>query len=226
MPVMIAIIPFAALFGALAREAGFSIAAVMLTAASIYAGASQYVMLDLLGRSAPAWSIVLAVFVLNFRHVLYSAALGRHMDSFGSAGRYVALFFLVDPLYASAEKRRRVAGLRVAYYAASTLLLYSSWLASNLAGALFGGLIEDPALYGLDFILPLYFVSLVASFRSSINFLPVLLASAATSLIVWATLGGTWPILFGGAAGLIVAAIMAKPKSDDMRANAVTGEAV
>ena len=50
VPVMIAIVPFAALFGALAREAGFSVGAVLFTSASIYAGASQYVMLDLLGQ--------------------------------------------------------------------------------------------------------------------------------------------------------------------------------
>ncbi len=211
LPVMIAIVPFAALFGALAREAGFSLAAVMVTSATIYAGASQYVMLDLLGRGAAPWAIVLAVFVLNFRHVLYSASLGRRMDDFGPVGRYVAFFFLVDPLYGAAEKRRRSNGLRPAYYVACALALYSVWILSNLAGALFGGLIDDPARYGLDFILPLYFVSLLLSFRQSAHFSIIMVASAGVSLATWGLFDGTWYILTGGGAGLFLAAMLSKP---------------
>jgi 4-azaleucine resistance transporter AzlC len=213
VPVLVAIIPFGALFGALAAESGMSVAATVAMSAGIYAGASQYLMLDLIGQSAPAWSIILAVFVLNFRHVLYSAALGRHMDAFRPTGRYFAFFFLADPLYALSEKRRRVRWLRPAYYMTSALALYCIWIAATFLGALFGGLIENPATYGLDFILPLFFVSLTMAFRKSSNFLPTVLTSGVASLAAWATLGGTWPIMIGGAVGLVVAAVLAKPEN-------------
>ena len=210
LPITPAVIPFAGVFGALAIEQGLSLGELALASMTIYAGASQYAMLDLMGQGIPAWSIVLAVFAINFRHLLYSASLGRRLNAFSRWQKALAFFWLVDPQFASAESRAFKRGLRPAYYFSYAVVLYTTWLVSNFIGALFGALIEDPAAFGLDFILPLYFTGLVVGFHKRPNFLPVLVVSVVVSLAVWFSLGSPWHISLGGLAGLFVAAALSK----------------
>ncbi|MEM1039223.1 MAG: AzlC family ABC transporter permease [Pseudomonadota bacterium] len=212
LPVLMAIVPFAAVFGALAREAGFSFGDVMIASATIYAGASQYVMLELWGTQAPAWSIVLSVFVVNFRHILYSAAIGRRFTRLSPLKKTLAFFLLTDPQFATAERRMVTHGsIAPAYYFGYGLSLYTVWMISNALGALFGALIEDPAAFGFDFILPLYFVGLALGFRTRPNFVVIMLASGCASLLAYVSVGSPWHITVGGLAGLVLAAALSKP---------------
>ena len=214
VPVLIAIVPFAAVFGVVAQDAGWSAGQALFASAIIFAGASQYLMIELLGIATPAWAVVLSVFVLNVRHVLYSAALTRRIRAFSTWQKAASFFLLVDPLYAAAESRARRTPLQPSYMFAYGLALYAVWMASNVAGVMFGRLIGDPARFGLDFILPLYFVSLALNFRGQANFVIVALASAAASLGAWFVFGNPWHILCGGAVGLAVAAWRALPPEE------------
>ncbi len=211
MPILVAILPMATVFGAVAIEQGLSIAQVLLTSVSIYAVASQYVMVDLLGQGIPVWIIVMSVFAVNFRHVLYSAAIGKKMQSFTTVQKFMAFFLLADPQYAASEARAANKLLSPAYYFSYAAVVYITWLFFNAVGALFGSLIEDPEIYGIDFILPIYFTALVFGFRARTGFFPVLMVSAFVSMIVYFTVGSPWHITLGGAAGMLYAAASSSP---------------
>ncbi len=214
IPVLFAMVPFAAVFGAIALKSGLSFAELLLTSMTIYAAASQYVMVDLMGQGVPAWSIVLAVFAVNFRHLLYSASTGRHMRGFSALQKPLAFFFLTDPQFAACERRAARQELRPAYYFTYALCVYVTWISSNILGAAFGSLIEDPAAYGIDLILPLYFTGLIAGFHQRPNFIAVLIVSAGTSLAAYFTIGSPWHITLGGLAGLVAAAALSRPKEE------------
>ena len=211
MPILVAVIPFAALFGTVAVKSGLDIFSTLLASATLYAGASQFVMLDLWGQQAPAWSIILAVCAVNFRHVLYSASLSQHLKRFSPIEKALGFFFLVDPQFATAETRAEKGKLTPAYYFGYAAPLYTIWISVTWLGAIFGGLIEDPALYGIDFILPLYFMGLVMGFRQRRFFWPILGVSATVSLATFFTIGNPWHIAAGGIAGMILAAFLSKP---------------
>ena len=49
LSITLAVFPFGGVFGALAVEQGWTLSEIALASMTIYAGASQYVMLDLLG---------------------------------------------------------------------------------------------------------------------------------------------------------------------------------
>jgi predicted branched-subunit amino acid permease len=53
---------------------GLSAGEAVLMSATVYAGASQMVGIELFGSDVAPWLIVFSVFAVNFRHVLYSAA--------------------------------------------------------------------------------------------------------------------------------------------------------
>jgi predicted branched-subunit amino acid permease len=214
LPILLAVAPFGAVFGAVAMEAGLSFGEMLLTSMTIYAGASQYVMVELWGQGVPAWFIILSVFAINFRHVLYSASIGRKLHAFSRLQKSLAFFLLVDPQFAASEARAAESGLRPAYYFSYAAVVYATWTAVNCAGALFGALIEAPEKYGVDFILPIYFTGLVVGFHKRPGFLPILLISGGASLAAYFTIGSPWHITLGGLAGLLYAAITSRPEPE------------
>nr|WP_255561456.1 AzlC family ABC transporter permease [Pseudohoeflea sp. DP4N28-3] len=206
--------PFGALFGALAVDHGLTAGEAVLMSVTVYAGASQMVGLNLFRDNAAAWLIVFSIFAVNFRHVLYSASLGRHLRHFGFAQKIFAYFLLVDPVYAASEMRvekRRPLGF--AWYLGMGIPVYVVWNLMTLAGALFGRLISEPERYGIDFLLPIYFLGLLLGFRRRANWLPVVLASGVGSILAFLYVGSPWHVSLGALAGILVAVLLPPGKA-------------
>lgn len=207
--VAIAAAPFAVLFGAVAVDNGLTIAETALMSATLYAGASQLVGVELFNHNVAPWLVVLSIFAVNFRHVLYSAAIAAHIRHLTFWQKATSLFLLTDPQFAETE-RRADAGIRVSYVWSMVLGLsvYVPWLCLTIVGGFLGNLIGDPKAIGIDVLLPIYFMGLVLGFRSRTNWLPVVLASAAGSILAMHFVGSPWHVSLGALAGVVVAALM------------------
>ena len=225
LPVVIVVLPFGAVYGTVATSRGLTPAEALGLTASVYAGASQLAALQMVGAGAPLWAIILSVFALNFRHVLYSASLGRMLGRFSPIEKALAFFFLVDPVFGAAEARGIDHRLTRTFYFTYAILVYLSWVASSLVGVLFGRLVTDPHAAGLDFILPVYFLTLLMGFRQRGNFLPVVAVSGLAAVAIYLTLGPPWHVTFGGLAGVFYAAFRAPKPLKAETAKAETGKA-
>ncbi|MDX0600393.1 branched-chain amino acid ABC transporter permease [Sinorhizobium medicae] len=224
-PIMLAASPFGALFGALAVDNGFSIADAVFMSATVYAGASQMVGIELFGSNVQPWLVVLSVFAVNFRHVLYSASLAKHIRHFSFGQKLIAFFLLVDPQYAETEQRgERGLPVSFAWYAGFGLVIYVPWIINTLIGAIFGQLIGDPKAIGLDVLLPIYFLGLVMSFRTRDRFLPIVAVSAVASVAAMHFVGSPWHVSIGALAGIVLAACL-PPKRPAVEVHAVEQEA-
>ena len=144
LPIMFAVSFFGMLFGATGVSNGLTFNQTMLSSATVFAGASQFVFLDLYNQQVPVWSVLLAVFALNFRHFLYSASVGRYLGAFSEWTKYLGFFVLTDPSFAAAEHRADKQGLSLSYYFGYAAPLYPIWLVATLLGALAGNLIDNP----------------------------------------------------------------------------------
>jgi 4-azaleucine resistance transporter AzlC len=214
VPVLIAVLPFGLLFGALAVDNGFTVAEAVLMSATVYGGASQMVGIELFGQKIAPWLVVFAIFAVNFRHVLYSAALGRRITRWTFAQKALAFFLLIDPQYAETERKAESdGGVSFAWYVGLATPIWLAWVAESALGAYFGGLISDPRALGLDFLLPIYFLGLVMGFRKRPLWLPVVIASAVASIIAYRTIGSPWHVSVGALAGIALAAIATPAKA-------------
>lgn len=214
VPIMVAAGPFGALFGALAVKNGFTVTDALAMSAFIYAGASQMVGLELFSANIAPWLIVFSIFAVNFRHILYSAVVGRRITHFTAVQRYVSFFFLIDPQFALIEERAEKGHpITFVWVMGVGLTFWSIWLGLTWVGALFGNLIEDPAKIGVDFLLPIYFLSLVMGFRKRANWASVVLASGAVSALAYQFIGSPWHVSIGALAGIALAAIVGVPRN-------------
>ncbi|MEM5501018.1 AzlC family ABC transporter permease [Ahrensia kielensis] len=213
IPMVLAALPFGVLFGTLAVKNGMTIFESFLMSATLFAGASQLVGIELFGANVAPWLIVLSIFAVNFRHILYSAVTGRYMTHMTFMERYLSFFFLIDPLYAMMEERHdRGEKISFSWMMGAGLCFWIPWQIATVIGATFGNLIANPEAIGIDFLLPVYFMSIVMGFRKRNNWAVIVIASGAASMFAYHYVGSPWHVTIGALAGIVVAAIIGLPK--------------
>jgi predicted branched-subunit amino acid permease len=214
LPVIISAGPFAILFGAVAVANGQTVAEATLMSAVVYAGASQLVGIELFGQQVPLWIVVLSILAVNFRHVLYSAALTPLIDHFTLPQKLLSFFLLTDPQFAETlAKSETDHTVTFRWYLGFGLMIYFPWIAMSAIGGLLGKVIGDPAVWGIDVLLPIYFMGLVLGFRKRSNFVLIVVVSGLVSVVAQHLVGAPWHISIGAVAGVVLAALL-PPKTD------------
>jgi len=223
LPLNAAVVPFALLYGTIAVSAGLTPLDAILMSAVVYAGASQLVAIDLFTQGIPAWSILLAVLAVNFRHLLYSAALTPVFRPLRPLTKVFVFPFLVDPVYADTERRLAEGrGFSPSVYFGMSVGMYVSWVGGSILGATFGQLVNDPERLAFDMVMPLFFLALAMAFRGRPNWGVTVLVSSVLSVAVYyapeaglTMLGPPWHIMAGAVGGVAAAVIVVERDGAD-----------
>jgi 4-azaleucine resistance transporter AzlC len=209
-PLILAAVPIGLVFGAVAASKGLSPLEVVLMSAMVFAGGSQFVAMDIWTHPASWTALGFAALLVNIRHVLMGASLGRKMQAFSPFQKYFGVLVMADENWAMSEARARKTTLTPAYYAGLAVLFYCNWVICSLVGALLGAFLGDPAAIGLDFAFPAVFIVLVVGFWKGPATGMVLMASAVAAIVVHHFVPGAWYIAAGAAAGLTAALLKGK----------------
>ncbi|MBT3272042.1 MAG: AzlC family ABC transporter permease [Spirochaetales bacterium] len=141
IPVMVGYLPAGMTFGILARGVPVHILDVIGFSGIVFAGASQYMAINLLKSGAAYIEIIIATFLLNFRHFLMSASISQRLKE-KKVSRLAALAYSVtDETFsvASAETRE----LTAPYLVGLGLFSWLSWNVGSLIGYLAGSYLPD-----------------------------------------------------------------------------------
>jgi 4-azaleucine resistance transporter AzlC len=217
-PFVAAVFPVALLFGTLAAAKGLSPLEAALMSATVFAGASQFVAIDLWRDPAPWGLLTLTAFIVNIRLVLMGTSMARHMGRFPPAWRPPAMFFMVDEIWAMAERRALQGPLPPAYYWGMGAVMWLQWVAGTTLGARLGQTLGDPAVYGFDFAFTALFICILTGFWRGVRTGAVLAASAAAAAATKLAVPGAWYVMAGALAGVVVAAAISGDESDSKRA--------
>jgi len=209
LPIGLGALPFAILLGGSAIKAGFSPLEVALMSATIFAGSSQFIAVQLWDAGASAAAVVMAVLLVNLRHLLLGAALGPVMGRYSLGTMAPAVFFMADEVWAISM--RRGSTLSLAYWYGVGGCLYLIWLAASVAGAFVGALIDDPSRWGLDFAFVAIFACLMAGYiRGRGSVLPLIVSGLVAVLVKGLMPEGSLHILAGGLTGAAVSLLPSK----------------
>jgi 4-azaleucine resistance transporter AzlC len=148
-------------FGVVARQAGLEPVEIAGMSLLVFAGASQFAMVQLFSESAPTAIVVASVLFINLRHALMAASLRAQLRRLPVIGRLVAAFFLTDESFAMTTGHFRRGGRSVAYYFVFAISLYVLWNLATLAGIAIGSAIGDPRRFGVDFAITATFIGIV-----------------------------------------------------------------
>lgn len=161
LPLLLGVVPFGLIFGALAAASGIPPFAAQGLSFFVFAGSAQFLAVGLIAANAPALVVVLTILIVNLRHMLYSAAVAPYFSRLPLRWRAVIAWLLTDEAFAVTSVRLQHGDTSLAHWHAlgTGLALWASWQASSAIGILLGARV--PESWSLEFALPLTFLALL-----------------------------------------------------------------
>jgi 4-azaleucine resistance transporter AzlC len=204
LPIAIGVGGYGIVFGVLARQTGLSITEAALMSATVLAGAAQLIAVNLWTDPLPVFTIIVTTTVVNLRYVLMGAALRPWFSQLSPLEAYGSVFFTADENWALTMGEFKSGNKRGAFLLGSGLILWTFWIIATVIGAAAGGIINDPAQYGLDFVLTAVFIAIAIDlWEGKSNLLPWAMA-LCVAIFAAHYLPGRWYILLGGIVGSLV----------------------
>jgi 4-azaleucine resistance transporter AzlC len=185
LPLLLGVIPFGMIYGALALEAGLSPAAAQAMSAIIFGGSAQFITTQLVAGGAPGLVIILTVAVVNLRHMLYSASVAPYLQHLPLRWKAGLAYLLTDEAYAMAiQHLTTTQGSNKHWFFLGTgLTLWTFWQLSTAAGILLGAVI--PESWSLDFTISLTFIALIVPALKDRPSVAAALVAGVTALLAY-----------------------------------------
>ncbi|WP_408004865.1 AzlC family ABC transporter permease [Radiobacillus kanasensis] len=204
-PIMLGYLPIAITYGVLGEQAGMSVTEITLMSVMVFAGASQFMGVNMIALGTGAMEIIIATFVLNFRHFVMSLSFMNRVRGIGLKWKVPLSFGLTDETFAVAslhpEKAKEENGGY--FYAALMLTAYSSWVIGSFLGGVLGDIVPSSlsqsmgiALYAMfiGLLIPSvkkeWRVGLIAVFAMLINYSASFIMSQGWAIVLGTVLGG------------------------------------
>jgi 4-azaleucine resistance transporter AzlC len=202
LPAMIACVPIAMLFGALAVGKGLSFLEAGLMSILVFAGGAQFAALELWTWPVPILALAFSTLLINARHVLMGASLTSKVGDSSLLQRLAAAWVLTDEAWALAERRALQRRITPGYWFAVAGLLPAVWIGSTFLGAWLGSFLGDPRRLGADFAFTALFVGLIAGLWRGRSTAITVAASAGAAALTHVWVGAPWHVMAGAFAGI------------------------
>ena len=201
LPVAFSVFAYGMVYGLLTRQAGLTLGEAALSSGLIFAGSSQFVVLDMWSHPLPVTALIFTTLIVNLRHVLMGASLTPWMRGLPSRTTLPLLFLLSDESWAMTYGAVSRNKSDLGFLLGSGLLIWAAWMAATVTGRLAGAVIPNPEAFGLDFAFTAVFLSLLAGLWKGKGDIPPWAVAAVTALVAEHFLPGKWYIVIGGLAG-------------------------
>ncbi len=200
--------PFGVIYGVIAVQAGIPTLAAILMSSIVFAGASQFLLAQMIGGSAPLLIAFSSVALVNLRHALYSASVAPVLQQLPQRWKLALAYLLTDEAYAAALPSLMATPTPAnAHWVllGSGLGLWSGWQVATIAGVLLGA--QLPANLDLDFALPLTFIAIVVPMLTSRARMAAALVAGMAALFL-AAMPYKLGLLLAALLGLVAGAVM------------------
>ncbi|OQP03526.1 AzlC family ABC transporter permease [Geobacillus sp. 44B] len=157
--IAIGYMPIALTFGLLAKTTGLTLAETIMMSAIVYAGASQYIALNLLTIGTGAFEIVLTTFILNIRHFLMSASLNEKAEPDVLWKKALYAFGITDETFSVAAMKEGT--VNSPYMFGLGLTAYGSWVINSAIGYVVGANLPQSLQESMSVALYAMFIGLL-----------------------------------------------------------------
>lgn len=230
LPIALSTLPFGIIFGVLALQNGIPPTIALAMSSVVFAGSAQFIGAQMIGEGNPMIVLWLATFIINIRHILYSASLAPYARPLSSLWKVGLSYLLTDeafvptvfhyektndnipPVNRAILLRKRVESKRNDkrhwYWFGAGITLWTCWQLSTLTGIIIGEQLP-PSLDWLGFTLIITFIGMIVP---TLKDRPLIGAFIAAGLTATATNALPIPlinqyklhILVGALAGIIM----------------------
>lgn len=141
IPVMIGYLPIAIAYGLLAKNTGINFRDTTLFSAIVYAGASQFMALDLISLGISTSSIIFATFLLNLRHIMMSASLSISFKGIKRKYLPIIAYGITDETFSVSSFNKDK--INLPFILTFYFLAYCAWVGGTMLGYLVGEILPS-----------------------------------------------------------------------------------
>ncbi|KFX71951.1 MAG: branched-chain amino acid ABC transporter permease [alpha proteobacterium QL1] len=186
IPLTIPVIPFGIIYGVVGVELGLSPLVTFAMSFLIFAGSSQIAFAQLYTAGASPLVMISSVLAINSRHFLYSAVLAQYLNKLNLYWKILLSYLMTDQAFSvslSYFKKNQKKTFSHYHMLGSGFTLWLLWQISTLLGIVLGNVI--PEALGLEFAIPLTFLSLIIAELKKYDHLLIIIISGAISLVTY-----------------------------------------
>lgn len=203
LPIFLGYVPAAVAFGVLGAATGLSVFETTAMSVWVFAGASQFMALNLIQSGVNISEIIFATFILNLRHLLMSTVLAQKIKG-SRAVKSILAFGITDETFvlstcgSGKEGPSERDAIPAARFAGVALTAYCGWLCGTVLGVVFANIMPQFLMKGMGISLYAMFIALlVPSLKKSgkIALVAVLSAIINWVLSVELKVSGGWSII-------------------------------
>nr|WP_233120176.1 AzlC family ABC transporter permease [Tissierella creatinophila] len=198
MPIILGYIPVAMSCGLLSKSSGISIIDTVSMSFFVFAGASQFMAIDMIVQGLSYSSIILATFLLNLRHLMMSASLS--LDFKDIERKYIPLvaFGVTDESFSLISFHKK--NLSLPFILSLFFSAHAAWWVGNIIGYLVGEVLPKSLQSSMSIGFYAMFAGLLFSqVKENRKVLTLSLISMAIYIFIYGLkiMGSGWDIILG-----------------------------
>lgn len=213
-PIAIGYLPIALTFGILAIQSGLDVIEATGMSIWVFAGASQFIAINLLQNHIQIMEIIFTTFILNIRHLLMSTSISRKLNTTTFISSLLS-FGITDETFVVASMKKEEK-LGTFYFLGLILTAYSGWVIGTFIGGVFSHVIPTSITTGMSIALYAMFIGLlVPSMKKSwqITFIAVLSGLVSWLIqLAYPNLSSGWSIILATIFATTVGSILPQEK--------------
>lgn len=203
-PIMLGYLPVAITYGVLAKQSGLSLTELTLMSIFVYAGASQFMGINMIAMGSGALEIIIATFILNSRHFIMGLSFMNRLRNIGLNIKVLISLGLTDETFAVSSLHSDEAKEKhgTFFYITIFLIAYLSWVCGSLLGGVLGDIIPDKLSQSMGIALYAMFIGLlVPSVKKELKIIFIAIIAMFINAISNQFMGDGWAIVLGTVLG-------------------------
>ncbi|AGB41087.1 putative branched-chain amino acid permease (azaleucine resistance) [Halobacteroides halobius DSM 5150] len=187
IPIALGYIPIAIAFGLVSKSAGIPNSISILMSLLVFAGASQFIAVNLLALQTGYWEIVMTTFIINLRHFLMSASISQKINKeVSQKWRAILAFGITDETFSVASLRPEKE-LTAKFLLGLNLISYSAWVLGTAIGVFLGASLPEVVQNSMGIALYVMFIGLLIPSlkKSKVIFGIFIIAIIINSSLYW-----------------------------------------
>ncbi len=195
LPIIMGYMPIGIAYGLLAGKTALGVTGTVLMSIFVYAGSSQLICVDLLGKNTAIFAIIMMTFVVNLRHLLMSASMSLHLKDTDRKILPILGFFITDETFAVGSASIKSYSHKGYFFLGLGFVSYLGWFLSSWLGAGLGSILPGLDSPALGFVLPAMFIALLRLQIKDRLDIMVAFTAGLLSLLFIQILPGNWNII-------------------------------
>lgn len=216
LPIGLSVFAYGSVLGVLCTQKDIALYELILMNVFIFAGSSQFVIVDMWSSSLDILSITLSALLINLRYFLITASLNPLFINSSKKDKFKYIHFTTDESWAITMQRLKQEEITPIFLFGGGFCIFLTWLFGTVFGYELGGFIANPRDYGLDFaFVAIFFALALSMFKGKSDLVPWLVTALVAVFFEYMFEGKIY-IILGAISGSLCAVYLSNKKEKNV----------